>query len=165
MREALWLCLDRLCHVHSWRDAEIEEPTCSDHYQMDAVQKKRFQEAAEYLDASRFAQKLESSYRYISRRQPLTGQMLADWFSAGARRLYLRHAAERQGRGPFRADHAGKFLALRQFAGYFPPAAAGNPAGNPPVERGEIPAGKPGRLPKPSATSNSTISRRCDWKM
>ena len=80
MREALWLCLDRLCHVHSWRDAEIEEPTCSDHYQMDAVQKKRFQEAAEYLDASRFAQKLESSYRYISRRQPLTGQMLADWF-------------------------------------------------------------------------------------
>ena len=80
MREALWLCRDRLCHVQPWRDAEIEEPVCSGHYLMDAAQKKRFQEAAEYLDANRFTQELESSYRYISRRQPLTGQMLEDWF-------------------------------------------------------------------------------------
>ena len=80
MREALWLCRDRLCHVQPWRDAEIEEPTCTEHYRMDAAQKKRFQEAAEYLDTNRYAQELEDSYHYISRRQPLTGQMLADWF-------------------------------------------------------------------------------------
>ncbi|MBS6545809.1 MAG: response regulator [Butyricicoccus pullicaecorum] len=80
MREALWLCRDRLCHVQPWRDAEIEEPTCTEHYRMDAAQKKRFQEAAEYLDTNRYAQELEDSYHYISRRQPLTGQMLEDWF-------------------------------------------------------------------------------------
>ena len=80
MQEALWLCRDRLCHVQPWRDAEIEEPMCSEHYLMDAAQKKRFQEAAEYLDANRFSQELEDSYRYISQRQPLTGQMLEDWF-------------------------------------------------------------------------------------
>lgn len=80
LREALWLCCDRLCHIQPWRDAEIEAPTFQEHYLMDAAQKKRFQEAAEYLDVNRFAQELEQSYHYISRRQPLTGQMLEDWF-------------------------------------------------------------------------------------
>lgn len=80
MREALWLCRDRLCHVQPWRDAEIEELVCTEHYYMDTVQKKRFQEAAEYLDMSRYVQELENSYSYISHRQPMTGQMLEDWF-------------------------------------------------------------------------------------
>lgn len=47
---------------------------------MDAAQKKRFQEAAEYLDANRFEQELRDSCRYLFRRSPLTGQMLEDWF-------------------------------------------------------------------------------------
>ena len=80
MREALWLCLDRLCRVQPWRDAETEPPAFSERYQMDPAQKKRFQEAAEYLDEERFKQELEDSYRCILPRKPLNGQMLEDWF-------------------------------------------------------------------------------------
>lgn len=80
MQEALWLCRDRLCRAQPWRDAETEKPSCSEHYRMDAAQKKRFQEAAEYLDANRFEQELKDSCRYLFRRSPLTGQMLEDWF-------------------------------------------------------------------------------------
>lgn len=81
MREALWLCRDRLCRVQPWRDAESEEPALDERYQMDTPHKKRFQEAAEYLDETRFTQELEDSYRLIVPRKPLNGQMLEDWFT------------------------------------------------------------------------------------
>lgn len=80
MREALWLCRDRLCHVQPWRDAEAEPPAFSDRYQMDAAQKKRFREAAEYLDEAAFEAQLQDSYRCILPRTPVNGQMLEDWF-------------------------------------------------------------------------------------
>lgn len=80
MREALWLCRDRLCRVQPWRDAESDPPHFSERYQMDAAQKKRFQEAAEYLDATQFERELEDSYLCILPQTPLNGQMLEDWF-------------------------------------------------------------------------------------
>lgn len=80
MREALWLCCDRLCHIHSFRDAETETIAFSDRYQMDIAQKKRFQEATEYLDEQRFQEELDDSYHEMLQRQPINGQMLADWF-------------------------------------------------------------------------------------
>ena len=80
MREAMWLCLDRLCRVQPWRDAEAESPALGERYQMDPAQKKRFQEAAECLDEDRFQQELDDSYRCILPRKPLNGQMLEDWF-------------------------------------------------------------------------------------
>lgn len=80
MQEALWLCRDRLCHGHPWRDAEIEKPCLSEHYQMNAAQKKRFEEAAEYLDDERFVQELEKSYHDFLRDNRVNGQLLEDWF-------------------------------------------------------------------------------------
>lgn len=80
MREALWLDRDRLCRAQPWRDAESEEPAFDERYQMDTAQKKRFQEAAEYLDETRFQQELEDGYRTVTPRKPLNGTMLEDWF-------------------------------------------------------------------------------------
>ncbi len=80
LREALWLCRDRLCHIHAFRDAEMETIAFSDRYQMDIAQKKRFQEATEYLDEQRFHEELDDSYHEILQRQPINGQMLTDWF-------------------------------------------------------------------------------------
>lgn len=80
MREALWLCRDRLCHVQPWRDAEIEKPCFSEHYQMDAAQKKRFEEVAEYLDEERFVQELENSYHCLLQKKVMNGQIVEDWF-------------------------------------------------------------------------------------
>lgn len=81
MQQALWLCRDRLCHPHHWYDAETQNLDCSVHYQMDTAQKKRFEEAAEYLDADRFTQELKNSYACLLQAEPLNGQILQDWFS------------------------------------------------------------------------------------
>nr|WP_297174903.1 response regulator transcription factor [uncultured Agathobaculum sp.] len=80
LREALWLCRDRLCRAQPWRDAENDPPAFADRYQMDAAQKKRLQEAAEYLDTKRFSQELEESYRCLLPLNRLNGQMIEDWF-------------------------------------------------------------------------------------
>ena len=80
MQEAIWLCLDRLCHIQPWRDADGETLPFEERYLMDPAQKKRFQEAAEYLDKARFEQELDDSYRYILPNPNLNGQMVEDWF-------------------------------------------------------------------------------------
>ena len=80
LREALWLCRDRLCRVQPWRDAENDKTAFDERFQMDNAQKKRFQEASEYLDEERFMPELEDSYRNILSHRPLNGQMLEDWF-------------------------------------------------------------------------------------
>lgn len=80
MREALWLCIDRLCHTPVWRDAEIDTPDFSQHFTMDGSQKRRLQEAAEYLNEEQYTGELEDSYRAVMSAQPLWGQMLEDWF-------------------------------------------------------------------------------------
>lgn len=80
MREALWLCRDRLCHVQALRDAETETIDFSAHYQMDAAQQKRFQEAMEYLDAEKFDEELKESYQRLLMLRDLNGQMVEDWF-------------------------------------------------------------------------------------
>lgn len=77
--EALWLCCDRLCRTQPYRDAVSEPPAFDMRYRMDASQKKRLQEAAEYRDAPRFRQALEDSYCALLPRSTLNGQMLADW--------------------------------------------------------------------------------------
>ena len=80
MREALWLCRDRLCRPQSWRDAALEMPDLARRYQMDASRKKRFQVAAECLDEVRFVQELEESCRTVEALPDLNGQMVEDWF-------------------------------------------------------------------------------------
>lgn len=80
MQEAIWLCLDRLCHIQPWRDADGETLPFEERYLMDPAQKKRFQEAAEYLDKERFEQELDDSYRCLLPNQNLNGQMVEDWF-------------------------------------------------------------------------------------
>ena len=80
MREALWLCRDRLCRPQSWRDAAQEMPDLARRYQMDASRKKSFQVAAECLDEVRFVQELEESCRTVEALPDLNGQMVEDWF-------------------------------------------------------------------------------------
>lgn len=80
LKEALWLCIDGLCHTPNWRDAEAETPDFSLHYTLDGAQKRRFQEAAECLNTEQYAEGLEDSYRAVMSMQPLWGQMLEDWF-------------------------------------------------------------------------------------
>lgn len=80
MREALWLCRDRLCRPQSWRDAALEMPDLARRYQMDASRKKSFQVAAECLDEVRFVQELEESCRTVEALPELNGQMVEDWF-------------------------------------------------------------------------------------
>lgn len=80
MREALWLCRDRLCRVQSWQDAETETVAFDRRYTMETAQKKRFQVAAECLDEDRFAQELDESYRTVLAQSELNGQMIEDWF-------------------------------------------------------------------------------------
>lgn len=80
MREALWLCRDRLCRPQSWRDAAQEMPDLARRYQMDASRKKSFQVAAECLDEVRFVQELEESCQTVEALPDLNGQMVEDWF-------------------------------------------------------------------------------------
>jgi len=80
MREALWLCRDRLCRVQPWRDAEAEPVDFSRRYCLESAQKKRFQAAAECLDDQRFEQELEESSRTLLAQADLNGQMVEDWF-------------------------------------------------------------------------------------
>ena len=80
MRQALWLCRDRLCRPQPWRDAETEPPVSEQRWQMDAARKKSFQVAAECLDEARFAQELEESFRVLEALPELNGQMVEDWF-------------------------------------------------------------------------------------
>lgn len=80
MREALWLCRDRLCRVQSWRDAEAEQVDLDRRYYLETAQKKRFQVAAECLDEERFEQELEESFRVLLTQANLNGQMIEDWF-------------------------------------------------------------------------------------
>lgn len=80
MREARWLCCDRLCRAQTWRDAETEPVDLDRRYYLESGQKKRIQVAAECLDEARFGQELEESFRVVLAQTDLNGQMLEDWF-------------------------------------------------------------------------------------
>lgn len=80
MKEALWLCKDRICKTRVWRDAASEKIDFQKRYQMDSAQKKRFQEAAEYLNADQFDMELTKSVYKILQDKQLNGQMMEDWF-------------------------------------------------------------------------------------
>lgn len=80
MREALWLCRDRLCLAQSWRDAEREPPAFERRYQMETARKKSVQAAAECLDEERLKQELDESHEALLFQTDLNGQMLEDWF-------------------------------------------------------------------------------------
>ncbi|MDO5785835.1 MAG: response regulator [Eubacteriales bacterium] len=80
MREALWLCRDRICKNQVWRDAASEEIPFDKRYQMDSAQKKRFHEAAEYLNVEQFKHELKKSTVAILGDEELNGQMVEDWF-------------------------------------------------------------------------------------
>lgn len=80
MREALWLCRDRLCRPQFWRDAALEQPDLTQRYRLDVFRKKSFQVAAECLDEPHFVQELEDSCHAIQALPNLNGQMVEDWF-------------------------------------------------------------------------------------
>ena len=80
MREALWLCADRLCRPLAVRDAEIDTPDLSQHFTLDSSCKRRFQEAAEYLNGEQYLAELEGSYGAVMATRPLCGRLLEDWF-------------------------------------------------------------------------------------
>lgn len=80
MRQALWLCRDRLCRPQTWLDAEVNRPALGHRYVMEPSQKKRFQVAAECLDEERLCQELDESRGALLSRPDLNGQMLEDWF-------------------------------------------------------------------------------------
>ncbi len=89
MREALWLCRDRLCRGCSCRDAEAETLDLDRRYSMETARKKRLQAAAECLDDARLQEELEESFRAVLADRELNGQMLEDWFfQALAETLY-----------------------------------------------------------------------------
>lgn len=78
MRQALWLCRDRLCRMQSWRDAETERIAFHQRYFIESAQKKRLQVAAECLDEARFWQELDESFRVLMDQMELNGQMVED---------------------------------------------------------------------------------------
>lgn len=80
MREALWLCKDRICKNQAWRFAASERIDFSQRYRMDSAQKKRFQEAAEYRNADQFERELTESFHLLLREKDLNGQIVEDWF-------------------------------------------------------------------------------------
>lgn len=80
MRQALWLCRDRLCRVQSWRDAETEPAAFDQRYYLETALKKRVQAAAECLDESRLTGELEETFHALLREADLNGQMVEDWF-------------------------------------------------------------------------------------
>lgn len=80
MREALWLCRDRICKNQAWRFASSEPIDFTHRYRMDSSQKKRFQEAAEYRNAEQFERELTESFHLLLQEKNLNGQMVEDWF-------------------------------------------------------------------------------------
>ena len=80
MREALWLCRDRICRKQTLRDAATEEIPFALRYQMPSAQKRRFYEIAEYFQVEQFLQELKSSTIAILKEPSLNGQMVEDWF-------------------------------------------------------------------------------------
>ena len=80
MREALWLCKDRICRNQTWRFAASEPIDFSQRYRMDSAQKKRFQEVVEYRNADQFEHELTESFHKLLKDRQLNGQMVEDWF-------------------------------------------------------------------------------------
>ena len=80
LRDAVWLCRDRLCRQQVWRDAETDHPGYELRYDPDNGIRRRIQEAAEYLDEKKFCQELEESYSDLMQSDGLNGQMAEDWF-------------------------------------------------------------------------------------
>jgi len=80
MREAIWLCTDRLCTGRTVRDADTERIDPGRRYKMDVSLKKRFQEAAEYLDEQLFEDTLRDSFVELRAEKPVTGTMVEEWF-------------------------------------------------------------------------------------
>lgn len=80
MKEALWLCKDRICQNQTWRYAASEDIDFHQRYQMDSAQKKRFRETVEYLNEDQFEKELTKSFHKILQDKRLSGQMLEDWF-------------------------------------------------------------------------------------
>ena len=104
LREALWLCRDRICRPQPWRDAESEPPAYAVRFQLDAARKKRIQEAGEYLDRDRLQQEIEDSCHELLQQEPLNGQMIEDWF----RQVLAAAVYGMQQNGPVAEELAGR---------------------------------------------------------
>ena len=90
---------------------------------MDSSCKRRFQEAAEYLNKEQYIGELEDSYRDVMSRQPLWGKMLEDWFLEIL--TAMRYGMQRNGEtdNSFSSAHDGRLVAGHQRTGAVPLAA------------------------------------------
>lgn len=84
LREAAWLCRDRLCRQQVWRDADSEKPDFIHSYDLDGNIIRRLREAAEYLDEAMLVQALDESYTDLVQSEGLNGQMVEEWFRTAA---------------------------------------------------------------------------------
>ena len=93
------------------------------YYTMDSSCKRRFQEAAEYLNKEQYIGELEDSYRDVMSRQPLWGKMLEDWFLEIL--TAMRYGMQRNGETEQQllSAHDGRLVAGRQRTGAVPLAA------------------------------------------
>ena len=155
MRQALWLCRDRLCRPQPWRDAEGETLAMERRYQMDAARKKSFQVAAECLDEGRFVQELDESFRALEALGELNGQMVEDCTACGK--------AERSLSGSMRSWRRASCCAgtcRRCTVCCIRPSARRSGGWG-----RRSPCGRCGPSPRPSGISSSTIRRHCGWRM
>ena len=113
LREALWLCADRVCGGPSLRDAESEEISFDSHYRMQPGIRRKLQESAEYLDSSFFAATLSNSFSELQQVRPLYGSMVAEWFEEVVRDCGFGLAQQKNSPPSFEEDLIRRFWYCR----------------------------------------------------
>ena len=113
LREAVWLCADRVCGRASVRDAESEDISFDSHYRMQPGIRKKFQESAEYLDRSYFEATLANSFSELLRLRPLNGIMAAEWFQEVVRACSFGLAQQKSNAPSFEEDLVKRFWYCR----------------------------------------------------
>lgn len=113
LREAVWLCADRVCGRASVRDAESEKISFDSHYRIQPGVRKKFQESAEYLDKSYFEATLANSFSELQQLRPLYGSMAAEWFQEVVRACSFGLAQQKNSAPSFEEDLIRRFWYCR----------------------------------------------------
>lgn len=80
LREAIFLCEDRLCVKETIRIAADEKLSDSEKYQMEAEERKALQEAIELLSDEGYQLALQDSFAKLIYNKELTGRDIRKWF-------------------------------------------------------------------------------------
>ena len=113
LKEAVWLCADRVCGGASVRDAESEEISFDSHYRMQPSVRKKFQESTEYLDKAYFETTLSNSFGELQHVKPLYGSMAAEWFQEVVRACAFGLAQQEKSDPAFEEDMLKRFWDCR----------------------------------------------------